>query len=119
MTVSIRIALLAGAVSTFLYVFNGVKKARFKARETFFWLLLCFLFVMFAAFPGIADWCAGLLGFYAPVNLVYLLVIFLLLIKVFVMDRRAAKTEYQLTELIKKLAIDRLNEEEQQEGKEA
>ena len=55
----------------------------------------------------------------APINLIYLLVIFLLLLKVFVMDRKMAKIQYQLTELTQRLAIDRLNREEKEKEEEA
>ena len=44
MSISIRILLLVGAAFTFLYVYKGVKKSRFRAQETFFWLFLSLLF---------------------------------------------------------------------------
>ena len=107
----VRIVLIIGAVFTFLFVLKGVKKAKFKAQETFFWLLISFLFVLLGVFPGIADWLSKKLGVMSPINLVFLVVIFLLLIKVFTMDRKLAKTEHQLTEMTQKIAIDRLNQE--------
>lgn len=109
MSGSIRILLLIGAVFTSLYVFKGVKKARFRAQETFFWLFLSLLFVLLSVFPGIVDWLSGILRVASPINLVFLVVIFFLLIKVFAMDRKIAKTEHQLTEMSQKIAIDRLN----------
>lgn len=109
MSSSIRILLLVGAVFTFLYVFKGVKKAKFRAQETFFWLFLSLLFVILGVFPGIVDGLSKTLGVISPINLVYLVVIFLLLIKVFAMDRKAAKLEHQLTEMTQKIAIDALN----------
>ena len=109
MSDSIRILLLVGAVLTSLYVFKGVKKARFRAQETFFWLFLSLMFVVLSVFPGIVDWLSGVLHVASPINLVFLVVIFFLLIKVFAMDRKVAKTEHQLTEMTQKIAIDGLN----------
>lgn len=109
MSDSIRILLLIGAVLTFFYVFKGVKKARFRAQETFFWLFLSLLFVVLSVFPGIVDWLSRTLHVASPINLVFLVVIFLLLIKIFAMDRKVAKTEHQLTEMTQKIAIDGLN----------
>lgn len=111
MSSSVRILLLVGAVCTFLYVFKGVKKARFRAQETFFWLFLSLLFVILGVFPGIVDWLSRILGVASPINLVFLVVIFLLLIKVFAMDRKIAKEEHQLTQMTQNLAIDRLNQD--------
>lgn len=107
----VRIVLIAGAVFTFFFVLKGVKKAKFRASETFFWLLTSFLFVLLGVFPGIADGLSKALGVMSPINLVFLVVIFLLLIKVFTMDRKLARTEHQLTEMTQKIAIDRLNQE--------
>ncbi len=115
MSASVRVILLVGAVCTFLYVFKGVKKARFRAQETFFWLFLSLLFVILGAVPGIVEWFSKVLNVASPINLVFLVVIFLLLIKVFAMDRKIAKTEHQLTEMTQKLAIDRLKQDLEQD----
>ena len=116
MSVALRILLLTGAVGMFLFVFKGVKKARFRAQETFFWLLTSLVFVLLSAFPAIAGWAARLLGVASTVNLVFLLVIFLLLVKVFATDRKLAKTEHQMSQLIQKMAIDELKEKREAEG---
>lgn len=113
----VRAVLIAGAVFTFFFVLKGVKKAKFRASETFFWLLISILFVLLGIFPGIADWLSAKLGVMSPINLVFLVVIFLLLIKVFTMDRKLAKTEHQLTEMAQKTAIERL-QQERKEGPE-
>ena len=117
MSSSVRILLLIGAVFTFLYVFKGVKKARFRAQETFFWLFLSLLFVLLGVFPGIVDWLSRTLGIMSPINLVFLVVIFLLLIKIFAMDRKIAKIEHQMTEMTQKIAIDKLNGELKEENR--
>ena len=117
MSSSVRILLLIGAVFTFLYVFKGVKKARFRAQETFFWLFLSLLFVLLGVFPGIVDWLSRTLGIMSPINLVFLVVIFLLLIKIFAMDRKIAKIEHQMTEMTQKIAIDKLNRELKEENR--
>ena len=109
MSDSVRILLLIGAVCTFLYVYKGVKKSRFKAQETFFWLFLSFLFVLLGVFPVIVDWLSQTLGVASPINLVFLVVIFLLLIKVFAMDRKIARSEHQMVELVQKIAIEKLD----------
>lgn len=118
MSNSIRIMLLIGAVFTFIYVFKGVKKARFRAQETFFWLFISLIFVLLSIFPMIVDWLSRLLGVSSPINLVFLVVIFLLMIKIFSMDRKAAKMEHQMTEMTQKVAIDKLNQDmkEKQQG---
>lgn len=112
MSLPVRIVLLIGALSMFIYVARGVRKAKFKAQETFFWLFLTFVFLLLSIFPDIATSVSMLLGVASPVNLVFLVVIFLLLFKLFVMDRKVAKLEHQLVELVQRLAIDKLDNEQ-------
>ncbi len=108
MSVSIRMILMIGAVGLFLYVLRGVRSARLKVQETFFWLLLTVVFVLLSVIPEIAGALAGFLGVMSPINLVFLVIIFLLLVKLFTMDRRLAKTEHQLVQMTQKIAIDKL-----------
>lgn len=118
MSVAIRIILLIGAVCMFFYVLKGVTKAKFRAQETFFWLFLSVVFVLLSIVPGVAEWFSRLLGVMTPVNLVFLVVIFLLLLKVFAMDRKIAKTEHQLTQMAQKIAISELNKQTEQNEQE-
>lgn len=110
MSIVIRILLMIGAVGLFLFVHRGVRNARLKVQETFFWLLLTVVFILLSAFPEIAGALAGFLGIMSPINLVFLVIIFLLLIKLFTMDRRLAKTEHQLIQMTQKIAIDKFEE---------
>lgn len=115
MSTPIRIALLVGAVFMFLYVMRGVRKARFKAQETFFWLFLMLVFVLLSIFPEVAIRVASLLGVMSTVNFVFLVVIFLLLAKIFTIDRKLANAEHRITQMAQKLAIEKLNRDEEKE----
>ena len=111
MSTGLQIVLLIGALSMLIYVFRGVRKSSLKAQETFFWLLLTVVFVLLSIIPRIAEVFASWLGVSSPVNLVYLVVIFLLVVKLFIMDRKTAKMEHQMTQLVQTIAIRQLNEE--------
>lgn len=111
MSIPVRLVLLIGAVFMLLYVARGIKKTKFKAQETFYWLLLSVVFVLLSIFPGVVEWFSVKLGVATPVNLIFLVVIFLLIVKIFTMDRKLAKTEHQLTEMTQKIAIDNVRAE--------
>ncbi len=111
MSTGLQILLLIGALCMVFYVFRGVRKSNLKAQETFFWLLLTVVFVLLSIIPGIAETFAAWLGVASPVNLVYLVIIFLLLVKLFSMDRKTAKMEHQMTQLVQTIAIRQLEEE--------
>ena len=107
MTTGMRIFLIVGSVLSCVYVLRRIRKSKMRTEDSVFWLFFSVVLVLLGIFPGIAGWLAGLLGVQSTVNLVYLIIIFLLLIRVFVQDQKVARTEAQLVHLIQTYAIDR------------
>ena len=112
MTTGMRIFLIVGSVLSCVYVLRRIRKSKMRTEDSIFWLFFSVVLVLLGIFPGIAGWLAGLLGVQSTVNLVYLIIIFLLLIRVFVQDQKVARTEAQLVHLIQTYAIDREEEAE-------
>ena len=57
-------------------------------------------------FPKAIYWVSDLIGFEAPSNFIFVVIIFLLLIKIFLLDARLAKVEDKQIKLAQKYAID-------------
>lgn len=112
MTTGMRIFLIAGSLLSSIYVLYKIRKSRMKTENSIFWIFFSFILVLLGVFPGIADWFAGLLGVQSTVNLVFLVIIFLLVIKIFLQDQKAAKTESRIVHLIQTYAIDRKEDKE-------
>ena len=106
MTTAMRVMLIAGSVLTALYVLVRIRRNKMQTENSLFWIFFSLILVILGIFPQVAHWFAGLLGFISTVNLVYLVIIFLLVVKVFLQDQRLAKTEAQLTRLAQTYAID-------------
>lgn len=115
MTTGMRIFLIIGSVLSCAYVLRKIRKSKMKTENSIFWILVSVILVLLGIFPGIADFFARLLGVQSTVNLVYLIVIFLLVIKVFMQDQKAAKTEAQLVYLTQTYAIDRKEDKDHEE----
>ena len=64
--------------------------------------------LLLSIFPELAYWAAGTLGMQAPINVVYLAIIFLLILKVFFMSLRISQMDSKMKILAQKVA---LNEE--------
>lgn len=105
MSITVRVLLLIGALSSFVYVFLNIRKSKMKAEEAFFWIGTAGLLVVLAVFPGFATWLSWVIGIESPANLVFLVVIFLLVMKIFLLDRKLAAMRHQMTELIQNTAI--------------
>ena len=83
-----------------------------------FWVFFALLLVVFSVFPQAANWLSDLVGTMSTANFIFLLMIFLLLIKCFSMSMRISQLETKLKELVQKIALDD-NELEQVLKKEA
>ena len=112
MSTGLRIFLVLGSVLTCAYVLSKIRKSKMRTENSLFWIFFSFVMVILGIFPDIANWFAGLLGVQSPVNLVYLIVIFMLVIKIFIQDQKLARAEAKLVSLVQRYAIDQKEEKE-------
>ena len=114
MSIAMRILLILGSVLTAFYVLLRVRKSRMRTEDSVFWLVFSLVLVLMGLLPGAVEWLAGLIGFMSTANMVYLIVIFLLIIKLFLMDQRISHLQRQVVDTAQALSIQRLQEEKQE-----
>ncbi len=105
MALSQRIFLIIGSLATLLYFVSNIRKGRLKINHAIFWVFFGVILLLLACVPSGFFWISRLLGFQAPANLVYLVVIFLLTIKLFTTTMRLSKLSEQVTALTQAIAI--------------
>lgn len=108
----LRICLILGAFVTAGYVLRRVRQARVQIEDTIYWLALSAVLLLVALFPGIAYWVSDLLGFVSPINCVYLIVIFLLLARQFVLSIRVSQLDSRLRVLTERVALNQQKQED-------
>ena len=111
MTLLLRIELIVVSVMTFAVVIRKIRQSAMRIDDAVFWVLLTFLFLIFAVFPAVPDLLARLLGIYSTANFLFLFVIFVLLVKVFQMSRKISELEQKLTVLVQEKALERKDSE--------
>ncbi len=111
MPLSQRIFLIIGSVATLVYFISRIRKSKLKINHSIFWMVFGILLLLLALIPDGVFWAAGLLGFQSPSNLIYLIVIFLLTVKLFTTTMRISKLNEQVTALTQALAIHQMEEE--------
>ena len=109
-----RILLILGSVVTFLYFINGIRKNRMKINHSIFWIVFGVVLLGLACMPKALFWLANLLGFQSLSNLVYIIVIFLLVLKLFTTTLRLSRLNEQVAALTQAIAIDRLEREDKE-----
>lgn len=105
MSYYLRSILLCASVLALIYVFRKIRKAQIQLQDSLFWIFLSVVFVVMGAFPQLVYALTRLVGFQAPVNLIFLMMIFILLIKVFLLSIKISQLENKLDNLVQELAI--------------
>lgn len=102
---SFRLLLFFCSLCTLLFILSRIRQSKMQIEDSIFWFFFSgFLFVL-SIFPQIAVWAANVLGLQAPINVVYLAVIFLLIIKQFFMTLRISQLDSQVKSLAQKIAL--------------
>lgn len=101
----LRIILIVVSVMTFIYISRKLKKSQLQVMDAFFWIVFSFVLMVIGVFPGIAMFFAKVVGVQSPVNFVYLVFIFLLLLRTFMLTIRISFLEEKVKNLIEEIAI--------------
>lgn len=118
MTTVLRGVLILMSLLVLVIMVRKIRQSRAKIEDSMFWVLFALLLVVFSIFPQAANWLSDLVGTMSTANFIFLLMIFLLLVKCFSMSMRISQLETKLKELVQRIALDD-NELEQLLKKEA
>lgn len=110
MTVMLRFWLIVASVATTVLMMRQIRKSKVQIEDSIFWVLFSLALILFSVFPQIAFWMSDLVGTDAPSNFIFLLVIFLLLVKEFSMTVRISQLETRLRHLVQKIALEEAEE---------
>ncbi len=105
MSLTIRICLILFSVMVFVLMMRRIRKEKVLIADAVFWILLSAVLLVLSIFPQIIIFAAGLLGFQSTTHLVFLLMIFVLLIKMFMMSLRLSQTDCKLRSTVQALAL--------------
>ena len=106
MTTVLRVVLIIVSLLVFFVMMKKIRQAKVKIEDSLFWVLFALLLVVFSIFPGAADWLSDLVGTMSTANFIFMLMIFLLLIKNFAMSLRISQLETKVKELVQRIALD-------------
>lgn len=111
-----RIILVIVSLLTVAFMLRRIRQAKVQIEAAMFWVLVALVLVVFSVFPGVADTCARVLGIYSTPNFLFLLMIFLLMVKVFSLTLQVSRLESSQKELVQKIALAGKDQEELQAG---
>lgn len=114
MSTVFRIILVVAALIACGYAIGKIRKSQMKIEDAIYWFLLMFLVVLLSIFPKVAFFFSNLLGIDSPANLIFLVMIFLLFVKVFSLSVRNAILQHKFNTLVEEMAIWKKETEEEE-----
>ena len=105
MSTAMRLLLITGSLLTALYVLQRVRKSRMRTEDSVFWLVFSLILVLMGLLPNLVTRLASVIGVMSAANLVFLIVIFLLIIKLFLMDQRISALQRQVVDTAQAVAL--------------
>ena len=99
MTITLRIILIIASIFSFILCIKRIKQSKLKITNSIIWMIGSFVLILMSIFSNVVEWLSTKLGFIAPVNFVFLVVISFLLIQTFVDNIRICKLNEKIKEL--------------------
>ncbi len=106
MSVFLRLLLFVGALLTTGYVLFKIRRSKVQIEDSIFWLFFSLIILVLSIFPDIATMASELLGITSPVNFIFLVILFVLIVHQFSLTIRFSQTNNKLKELVQKKALD-------------
>lgn len=115
----LRLMLITASLITTLYILKRIRHAKLQIEYAIFWLIFAGMLLIISIFPNLMIMLTRAVGMQSPINCVFLLVIFTLMIKLFMQTIEHSQLEDKLKQLTQRLAIEeKLREEEREELRE-
>ena len=105
MSIVLRVLLICVSVLAGIYAVRQIRKSQMKIENAIFWFCLAVVLIILSIFPQIVQWGASLIGVESPVNLIYLIMIFILFCKAFSLSVKIAKLEHKVNILTAEIAM--------------
>ena len=105
MSSTMRVLLLVAAVVTAFWILHKIRKLKVKMDDAIFWVVFAVLLGLLGLFPELTYRLTAWMGVMSPANLIFLVVIFLLMEKVFTLSIIVSQLEEKLTVLSAEVAL--------------
>ena len=105
MSITLRFILLIGSVISFILCVRRIKQAKLKVENSIIWMVGSFVLILMSIFSNAVGWLSNKLGFMAPVNFVFLVIIGFLLIQTFIDNIRISTLNEKIKDLNHYIAL--------------
>lgn len=105
MSITLRIILIVLSVLSCILCVKKIKKSQLKVENGVIWFIGSLLLILMSIFSSAVQWISAKLGFMAPVNFVFLVVITFLLIQAFISNIKISILNEKIKDLNHYIAL--------------
>lgn len=105
MSITLRIILIVCSILSFLFSIKRIKQAKLKVTNLVVWMLGSLMLILMSVFAGAVEWVSTQLGFMAPVNFVFFIIIGFLLVQVFIDNIRISALNEKIKDINHYIAL--------------
>ena len=105
MTPVFRIVLIVVSLLSTYYILKKIRQSKLQIEYAIFWIVFAGVLVIISVFPWLVTLFTRLLGMQLPVNFVFMVFIFILLVKLFMMTIELSTLENKVKDLTQELAL--------------
>lgn len=105
MSVTLRILLVIASILTVIWILRKIRRFKVKMEDAIFWTFFAGILLVMAVFPELSFFFSRIFGFISPANLVFLVIIFLLVEKIFTLSIIVSQLEEKVSILSAELAL--------------
>ena len=105
MSVTLRIILIVCSLISFTLCITKIKQSKLKIENSVIWMIGSILLILMSIFSNAVEWLSAKLGFMAPVNFVYLVIVGFLLIQTFISNIKIAMLNEKIKDLNHYIAL--------------
>lgn len=105
MSIFLQNLLIISSILFFLFIFRMVTRKKLELRYALTWMMTSFVFIVLSVFPQLLDLIAYLLHIKAPVNALFLAILFFLIVIVFVLTVAISRNANRVKTLTQEIGI--------------
>lgn len=105
MSIGLRAILIFFSIWTMFYLVRKIRQSKLEIEYALFWIGFSVMLIVLSVFPQIIYWLTDLIGIQSPVNFVFLVIIFILIMKSFMMTLEISQLNHRLKNLVQEIAL--------------
>lgn len=113
MTITLRIILIISSILSFILCIKKMRQAKLQVTNSIIWMIGSIVLILMSIFSDAVAWISTKLGFMAPVNFVFFIMIVFLLIQVFANDIRTSIMNEKIKNIDHYIALKEKEREEE------